>query len=85
MHKEFTTTNGLYDIEVQVDEQTKYGSFEICGASSHTEEEHAEGGLWFDKCGTTGKLILSDYDGVYELDEEIVELLEEWGIDASYA
>jgi len=85
MHKEITTDNGLYLIQVWVDEQRKYGSFEICGDHESTEEEYTEGGLWFDECGTTGKLILSDYDGVYALDGSVIEILEGMDIDASYA
>ena len=85
MHKEITTDNGLYTIEVWVDELSKEGSFEICGDHESTEEDHAIGGLWFDECGTTGKLILSDYDGVFALDSSVIDILEGMDIDASYA
>lgn len=47
------------------------GWFEIDGG----QDWYAEGGLWFD-----GKT-LTDYDGVFNLAAEIIELLEEKGFD----
>ncbi len=47
------------------------GWFEVDGG----EDWYAEGGLWFE-----GKTLV-DYDGVYSLPEEIVELLENNGFN----
>ena len=49
------------------------GWFEMYDEESGGEEYYAEGGLWFD--GNN----LTDYDGVFSLDENIVKCLKEWG------
>ena len=49
------------------------GWFEMYDEESQGEEYYAEGGLWFD--GNN----LTDYDGVFSLDENIVKCLKEWG------
>ena len=54
---------------------TSYGCFEIysdCG------EYYGEGGLWFNE----NELV--DYDGVFELSNEIKIQLDKWGLDTSY-
>ena len=78
-YKEITTDDGLYIIEVWVDEARQTGSFEICGDDESTEEDHAEGGLWFK--GNE----LTDYDGVFALDSGVIKILQEWGYDTEYA
>ena len=55
--------------------ETDYGSFEQYDTESAGERYYAEGGLWFDKG------VLVDYDGIYSLSEEVLDNLEEWGLD----
>ena len=54
------------------------GGFEILDDETYGDDYYAEGGLWFD-----GKE-LTDYDGVFELDENVVKCLKDWGADTSY-
>jgi hypothetical protein len=49
------------------------GWFEMYDEESGGEEYYGEGGLWFD-----GN-ILTDYDGVFSLDENIIQCLKKWG------
>ena len=51
------------------------GWFEMYDEESGGEDYYAEGGLEF-----TGK-VLDGYDGVFSLDEEVVNCLEDWGAD----
>ena len=51
------------------------GWFEMYDEESGGEDYHAEGGLEFTNN------VLDGYDGVFSLDEEIVECLEEMGAD----
>ena len=64
-------------IEVGVDEEEEYGFFEIYDVKSGGERFYGEGGLWFD-----GKT-LTDYDGVFELSNHVIDKLKEWGFDTS--
>tara|TARA_X000001382_G_scaffold128442_1_gene118147 strand:+ start:89 stop:388 length:300 start_codon:yes stop_codon:yes gene_type:complete len=59
-------------------QETNHGWFEMYDKESGGEDYHAEGSLSF-----TGK-VLNDYDGVFELDEEIISCLKGWGADTSY-
>jgi len=54
------------------------GWFEVYDEESGGEDYYAEGGLWFDKNE------LTDYDGVFSLDENVVECIKDWGADVSY-
>lgn len=78
-HKEVKTDDGLYVIGVWVDESKQKGFFEICGDDESTEEDHAEGGLWFKGNELTG------YDGVFALDSVVIKILQEWGYDTEDA
>ena len=60
------------------DKEEGTGWFEMYDEESGGEDYYAEGGLWFD-----GKE-LNDYDGVFELDENVVKCLKDWGADTSY-
>ncbi len=60
---------------VSFNEERQYGSFEQYDAESAGERYYAEGGLWFDEN------VLVDYDGIYSLSEEVLDQLEEWGLD----
>tara|TARA_R110001606_G_scaffold247229_1_gene395302 strand:+ start:188 stop:439 length:252 start_codon:yes stop_codon:yes gene_type:complete len=77
--KEITTKDGLYTVEVWVNTESQDGAFEICGDDDSTEDDYSEGGLWFE-----GKE-LTDYDGVCALDDEVINILKEWGYDTSWA
>jgi hypothetical protein len=59
--------------------EENYGSFEFYDIKSGGENWYASGGIWFDenKC-------INDYDGVFELPNEIIEKLKEIGYDTSY-
>jgi len=71
------------DTEIEIWQDSKRGvsgCFEFYDVESGGEYTHAEGGLWFeeDKDG----LVLSDYDGVYELPMFILEKLsDEFGVN----
>ena len=54
------------------------GWFEIYDQESGGEDYYGEGGLWF-----KGNELI-DYDGVFEIDEEVVKCLKDWGADVSY-
>lgn len=69
-----------YSIEVGYDRVANYGYFECYDEASGGEYYHVEGGLWTDKRDS-----LIDYDGVYELDKEVIEIAEELGINMDYA
>jgi hypothetical protein len=65
------------EITVGVDTDSEYGFFELFDTDSQGERFYGEGGLWFD-----GKK-LTDYDGVFELSNHVVNKLKEWGFDTS--
>ena len=60
---------------VSFNEERQYGSFEQYDTETAGERYYAEGGLWFDEN------VLVDYDGIYSLSEEVLDQLEEWGLD----
>ena len=60
---------------VSWDKNGESGSFEIYDVESGGEDYYAEGCLEF-----TGK-VLDGYDGVFSLDEEVVNCLEKMGAD----
>jgi len=60
---------------VEWDKDGEFGSFEMYDKESGGEDYYASGCLDF--TDTT----LDGYDGVFSLDEEVVNCLEEWGAD----
>jgi hypothetical protein len=60
-----------------IHESGNTGWFEFYDIDSGGEKWYAEGGLWFD-----GKDVM-DFDGVFELPEEIMTKLNELGYDCS--
>lgn len=75
-HEQFTMDD--YDYEVGMDENTGRGWFEVCGASWVNEEDHADGGIWFEG------MEITDYDGVCEMPQPIIDWLENKGFDISW-
>ena len=81
--KEKHYTNDNVSVDVFIDTSTSYGYFEY--EVEQTEKEiqmfgeqesiYVEGGLWFD-----GNLLI-DYDGIDELPEEVIKLIQELGYD----
>lgn len=53
-----------------------YGSFEWYDLESGGEDFYAEGGLWFNK-----KKEMVDYDGVFCLPEDVLDICEQQGFD----
>ena len=60
---------------VRVNESTNRGSFEFY---SDDMDWYAEGGLWFIK-----DMELSDYDGTFSLDENVMDMLEYIGYNVN--
>ncbi len=60
------------------DKDDQRGSFELYDEESGGEDYYGEGGLWFE--GNE----LVDYDGVFEIDQEVVKCLKDWGADVTY-
>ena len=60
------------------DKEAETGWFEMYDEESGGEDYYGSGGLWFDKNE------LTDYDGVFSLDENVVECIKDWGADTSY-
>ena len=69
--------NEEMDVTVGVSDEDNYGYFEIYDTKSGGDRFYGEGGLWF-----TGKT-LTDYDGVFELSDHVINKLNEWGYDTS--
>jgi len=57
------------------DKDNQRGGFEILDDETYGDDYYAEGGLEF-----TDK-VLDGYDGVFSLDEEVINCLEDWGAD----
>tara|TARA_R100000734_G_C3280027_1_gene73870 strand:- start:533 stop:790 length:258 start_codon:yes stop_codon:yes gene_type:complete len=76
LEKEFSIKGINYN--VGWNEETSKGWFELYDEGSGGDYYYAEGGLWFE-----GKELV-DYDGVFELDDEVIKCLEDWGADISY-
>jgi hypothetical protein len=62
-----------YNVGWKKDEQRGY--FEMYDEESGGEDYYAEGSLLF-----SGNE-LTDYDGVFELDENVIQCLKDWGAD----
>jgi len=65
------------EITVGVDDDEQYGYFEMYDIKTGGERFYAEGGLWFDDKQ------LTDYDGVFELSQHVMDKLKAWGYDVS--
>lgn len=83
-----TTYTMLY--EVGFIPSKEYGFFEYYDEESGGEIYHAEGGLWFDTeidVDDDGLWVANikcvDYDGVYELDDTVIELCSSMNLDMS--
>ena len=68
----------------------EYGFFEYYDEESGGENIHAEGGLWFDAefdVDDDGQWVANmkcvDYDGVYQLNDTVIELCKEMNLDMS--
>lgn len=66
------------EFTIRIHDGEKTGSFELADVKTGGNKWYAEGGLWFDEKE------LVDYDGVFELPEEILDKLEEWGFNVEY-
>lgn len=76
MRFEVELQGATIDAEIEIWRDSKrgmVGCFEFYDVESGGEDTHAEGGLWFEE--DQGGLILSDYDGVYELPMFILQKL----------
>lgn len=74
----FATYNHMQDVKVKftigiIDDERGY--FELSDVETGGEKWYADGGLWFD-----GKKLI-DYDGVFELPEQIIDELENMSYD----
>ena len=76
----FQANSSLFDTKIDVEIETwrdskgeVSGCFEFYDLETGGEDIHAEGGLWFEE--DQGGLILSDYDGVFELPKVILHKL----------
>lgn len=68
------------EIEINVRQhKADYASFELFDTETGGDEWYAEGGLWF-----VGKELV-DYDGIFALPTEIIDILEKKGYDCEYA
>lgn len=64
------------DVEIETWKDSKgevSGCFEFYDLKTNGEDIYAEGGLWFEE--DQGGLILSDYDGVFEIPKFILQKL----------
>ena len=73
----YSEENRTMHYEVSFIPSKSYGFFEYYDDLSGGEYIHAEGGLWFEdrKC--------VDYDGVYQLDDIVIELCQDMGLNMS--
>ena len=69
--------NEEMEITVGVDDEKQYGYFEMYDTETGAARFYEEGGFWF--VGRT----LTDYDGVFELSQHVMNKLKEWGYDVS--
>jgi hypothetical protein len=80
MKKETFNTLNSKGTELEVTVGIKhegYGWFEVYDTKTGGEYIYCEGGLWFDT--NEGVTYLTDYDGIFELPEYIMDKLVEWG------
>jgi len=64
------------ETEVAIREDSEYGYF----SREHNKGYfYSEGGLWFEK-NEEGKTVLTDYDGVYCLPEDVINILLKHGV-----
>ena len=91
--REITWHNGTTSTmhyEVSFIPSKEYGFFEYYDEESGGEEYHAEGGLWFDAeivVDDDGQWLANmkcvDYDGVFQLNDTVIELCKEMNLDMS--
>lgn len=91
--REFTLEDGTTSTmhyEVSFIPSKEYGFFECYDEESGGEEYHVEGGLWFDAeivVDDDGQWLANmkcvDYDGVYQLNDTVIELCKEMNLDMS--
>ena len=79
---EFEDVNMRLDISVNL--ETGYGSFEWYDIETGGDRYYAEGGLWFNESINDSGWELSDYDGVYELPHYVVSWLDENDLISPY-
>ena len=67
-------TRRKYDLQVSVDtdQSDQQGWFELYDTDTGGEYHHTEGGLWFNDRE------LVDYDGTAVIDDELLDILDEW-------
>ena len=63
----------VMEYNVGWDKDKERGWFEMYDVESGGDDYYGEGGLWFD--GDE----LTDYDGVFSLDENVIQCLKDWG------
>jgi len=68
----YVEDNRDYNLEISIDSDTKEGHFEHYAINGNY---HVEGILEFNE-----DFELDGYDGTYELDEVILDIIENWGI-----
>ena len=83
-------TTSTMHYEVGFIPSKSYGFFEYYDEESGGEECHAEGGLWFnteididDDNQWVANIKCVDYDGVYGLNEAVIELCKDMNLDMS--
>ena len=77
-----TTSRGR-EMEVTVGiKNENYGWFELYDEETGGEYIYAEGGLWFAE--HEGETCLTDYDGVFELPDYVMNKLAEWGYNVDW-
>lgn len=86
----YSEHNRTMHYEVNFIPSKSYGYFEYYDDLSGGEIIHAEGGLWFDTeidVDDDGQWVASmkcvDYDGVYQLDDIVIELCQDMGLNMS--
>lgn len=77
-----TTTSRGREMEVTVGIKNEYGWFELYDEETGGEYIYAEGGLWFAE--HEGEMCLTDYDGVFELPDYVMNKLAEWGYNVDW-
>ena len=80
LENSFTVLDSQNKVELEVTIGIKsedYGWFEFYDKKTGGNRWHAEGGLWFED------KVLTDYDGVFDLPDFIIDKLKELGYDCS--
>ena len=72
MSYDFTQVTTVGNWEVKIDPARNFGCFE-------RETDGECGGLWFEATSVDGRLGLVDYDGVFELSEQVKAAIRSFG------